>query len=191
MVDGLSNALDPEGFNFGGQIGYNVQTSGNLVLGVEGDFTLLNADDSSQSGPVATTLFPSLSYDYGNGIDAEYMVALRARAGVAFGQTLVYATGGWAWTRAEFAASIESNGGYDKAVVVKDTLDGFTVGGGVEHRFSDALSARLDYSYADQGSTAFSTEYQPGSTFVDPPYGENFVQDLDLHLFRVGLNFHF
>ena len=187
----FADSRKPEGFNFGGQLGYNYQTAGNFVLGAEADFTILNADDGRSTGLVPTTPFPSLSYNFGNGVDAKHMFSLRARAGVAMEKTLIYASGGWAWTKAEFAATMSSNGGYNKAGGTKKTLDGFIIGGGVEHKFSDTVSARLDYAYTDQGGTSYVTGYLPGSTFVTPAYTETLRQDLDMHLIRVGLNFHF
>ena len=42
----FADSRKPEGFNFGGQLGYNYQTAANFVLGAEADFTILNADDS-------------------------------------------------------------------------------------------------------------------------------------------------
>ena len=187
----FADSREPEGFNFGGQIGYNYQTAGNFVIGAEADFTVLNADDSRSTGLVPTTPFPSLSYNFGNGVDAKHMFSLRARAGVAMDKTLIYASGGWAWTKAEFAATMASNGGYNKAGATKKTLDGFIIGGGVEHKFSDSVSARLDYAYTDQGSASYVTAYLPGSSFVTPAYTETLRQDLSMHLIRVGLNFHF
>lgn len=191
VTTNFADSRKPEGFNFGGQIGYNYQTGGNFVLGAEADFSVLNADDSRSTGLVPTTPFPSLSYNFGNGVDAKHMFSLRARAGVAMDKTLIYASGGWAWTKAEFAATMASNGGYNKAGATKKTLDGFIIGGGVEHKFTDSVSARLDYSYTDQGSASYVTGYLLGSTFVTPAYTETLSQDLDMHLIRVGLNFHF
>jgi outer membrane immunogenic protein len=187
----FGDSRKPEGINFGGQLGYNYQTAGNFVLGAEADFTILNADDSRSTGLVPTAPFPTLSYNFGNGVDAKHMFSLRARAGVALDKTLIYASGGWQWTKAEFVATMSSNGGYSKAGSTERTLDGFIIGGGVEHKFSDTVSARLDYAYADQGSTNYLTSYLPGSTFVTPAYTEGLRQDLDMHLIRVGLNFHF
>lgn len=57
----------------GGHLGYNMQTSGNLVLGLEGDISHSNADFTSFVG------------------------TLRGRVGVAMNSTLLYATGGVAY----------------------------------------------------------------------------------------------
>ena len=71
------------------------------------------------------------------------------------------------------------------------SLDGYIVGGGVEQKLGNRLSARVEYNYTDQGRANYATSYRPGSTFVTPAYNENLSQDLRLHLVRVGVNYHF
>lgn len=191
VADNFSDRRKPEGFNFGAQLGYNYQTAGNFVIGAEGDFSVLSADDARSTGLVPTTPFPALSYNFGNAVDAKHMFSLRAKAGVALDKTLIYATGGWAWVNTEVGATMQSNGGYNKAGTAKKTLDGFIVGGGIEQKLGSKVSARIDYAFTDQGSQVYTTAYQPGSTFTSPVYTETVKQDLKLHLIRVGVNFHF
>lgn len=191
VTDNFSDRRKPEGFNFGAQLGYNYQTAGNFVIGAEGDFSVLSANDARSTGLVATTPFPALSYNFGNSVDAKHMFSLRAKAGVALNKTLIYATGGWAWVNTEFGATMQSNGGYNKAGTAKKTLDGFIIGAGVEQKLGSKVSARIDYAFTDQGKHIYSTAYQPGSSFTSPVYSETVSQDLKLHLIRVGLNFHF
>lgn len=174
--------------NIGAQIGYNYQ-SGDVVLGLEGEFTFLNGGKSETRGPL--TAAPSLTYTFTNTVDPKHMFALKGRAGVSLGKTLVYASGGWAWTRATLGLGIRSNGNYLKSGAIDRTLDGFIVGGGVEHKLSDNLSARLSYDYTKQGKEAYSTAYLPGSAFTSPAYTESVQQNLRLHLVRVGVNYRF
>lgn len=184
-----SQSLDD--FNFGGQIGYNYQTSG-AVLGVEADISALNGDDVVTRSQ-ASTAFPSLTYTYTNRVDPKYIFSAKAKLGVATGSTLFYVDGGWAWTKVDFGSDITSNGGYSKSGRLSTTTDGFIVGGGIEHKFSPNVSARLSYHYTDQGDETYVTAYNTGSTFAPPGanYTETFTQDLRMHLVRVGLNFHF
>lgn len=176
--------------NFGGQIGYNFQTGG-AVLGLEAEISALSGDKVETRGPIATAPFPALSYTYTNRVDPKYMVALKAKAGAAMGNTLFYVEGGWAFTKADLGADILSNGGYSKSGRLSKTMDGFIVGGGIEHKFGSNISARLSYDYTDQGSESYVNAYNAGSTFVTPAYTETMTQDLRLHLVRVGINFHF
>lgn len=176
--------------NFGAVLGYNFQTGG-AVLGLEGEFSVLSGGETIVRGPTPTTPFPSLSYTFTNSIDPKHMFALKAKAGVATGNTLFYVDGGWAWTKAGVGTGITSNGNYLKSVAVERTFDGFIVGGGVEHKFGSNVALRLSYHYTDQGDKSYTTAYLPGSAFTSPAYTETATQDLRLHLVRVGLNYHF
>lgn len=174
--------------NAGAQIGFNYQ-AGELVVGLEGEFTLLNGGQTVSRGPLTAT--PGLNYTITNTVDPKHMFALKGRAGLSLGDTLVYASGGWAWTRAQLGLSLRSNGNYLKAGSVDRTLDGFIVGGGVEQKLTDNLSARLSYDYSKQGKETYATAYLPGSAFTSPAYTETAQQNLRLHLVRVGINYRF
>ena len=174
--------------NAGAQIGFNYQT-GDVVLGLEGEFSLLNGGQTVSRGPL--TASPGLTYTFTNTIDPKHMYAIKGRAGVSLGDTLVYASGGWAWTRANLGLSVRSNGNYLKAGSVDRTLDGFIVGGGVEQKIAGNLSARISYDYSKQGKESYATAYLPGSSFTNPAYTETAQQNLRLHLVRVGVNYRF
>lgn len=176
--------------NFGAQIGYNFDAGG-AVVGLEADFSVLNGEDVSSRGPIAATGFPSVTYTYGNRVDPKHQFSVKAKLGAPMGNTLIYAHGGWAWTRADVGAEVLSNGNYSKEGRVTETFDGFTVGAGIEHKFSPGVSARIEYAYADQGDVTYDTAYRPGSAFVTPAYTETFTQDLRSHSVRLGINFHF
>ena len=185
---GAQQSLDD--MNYGAQIGYNYDLGG-AVVGLEADFSVLNGENVVSRGPIATTTAPSLSYTYGNRFDPKNQFSVKAKLGAPIGNTLIYAHGGWAWTRAEVGAEIVSNGGYTKEGRVTETFDGFTVGAGIEHKFTPSVSARIEYGYADQGDVTYATAYRAGSSFVSPPYDETFTQNLRSHSVRVGINFHF
>lgn len=176
--------------NTGVVLGYNVQTGG-AVVGVEGEFTYLNGGETIQRGPLAVPSTPALSYSYMNIVEPKHQFALKAKAGVPLGRTLLYVDGGWAWTKARLGVNVQSNGNYRKAALVDRTMDGFIVGGGIEHRLGSNVSVRLSYQYADQGDETYTTAYQPGSSFTTPAYTETVTQDLRLHLVRVGVNYRF
>lgn len=176
--------------NFGAQVGYNYDAGG-AVVGLEADFSILNGADVVSRGPVPATATPSLTYTYGNRLDPKHQFSVKAKLGAPMGNTLIYAHGGWAWTRAEIGAEVLSNGGYSKEARLTETFDGFTVGAGIEHKFSPGVSARIEYAYTDQGDVTYVTDYRPGSSFVTPAYTETFTQDLRSHAVRLGINFHF
>lgn len=190
VVSNWSAKQSLDDMNFGGQIGYNYDAGG-AVIGLEADFSILNGEDIASRGPVAATSFPSLTYTYGNRLDPKSQFSVKAKLGAPMGNTLIYAHGGWAWTRAEVGAEILSNGNYSKEGRVTETFDGFTVGVGIEHKFSPGISARIEYAYTDQGDVSYDTSYRAGSSFTSPAYNETFTQDLRSHAVRMGVNFHF
>ncbi|PLK25843.1 outer membrane beta-barrel protein [Novosphingobium sp. TH158] len=176
--------------NFGAQLGYNYQM-GTVVLGAEADFTALPGRNDVVRGPVGPAAFPTLTYTYTNRVDPKSSIALKAKLGVAAGNSLFYVDGGAAFTRSAYGWEVVSSGNYKKAGSLTKTSTGWTVGGGVEHKFTPNISARLSYNYVDAGDEAYATDYVAGSAFTSPVYSETITQDLRLHLVRVGLNFHF
>ncbi len=112
---------DDGGFVGGAQVGYNYQI-GSFVVGLEGDIQyvdfgregVFNFED--ENGEILQGEFES----------SDWFGTVRARAGVAFGQALIYATGGFAFA---------------------DDANGWTVGGGVEYAFTNNLSAKIEGLY--------------------------------------------
>jgi len=188
--NGGSTQQSVDNANFGAQLGYNYQT-GSVVLGVEGDFTALPGRNDVVRGPIAASAFPSLNYTFTNHVDPKSTFALKAKLGFASGNTMFYADGGAAWTRSTYGWEVLSNGNYKKTGTLTKTSTGWTVGGGVEHKFTPNISARLSYNYVDAGDESYDTTYVAGSSFTSPVYNETITQDLRLHLVRVGINFHF
>ncbi|HZV21755.1 MAG TPA: outer membrane beta-barrel protein, partial [Hyphomicrobiales bacterium] len=126
LADDGSALLSPSGGFAGGQIGYNWQgvfgMGPNWVLGVEADLQGSGIEDSSSG------LKSSLNW-FGT---------IRGRVGYAFGSTLVYATGGFAFGEVEntvFPAR------------ATETQTGYAVGGGVEYRFNPTWSIKGEYQF--------------------------------------------
>jgi len=135
--------VDPGGFGiddlnggmFGGYVGYNWQ-SGPWVIGAEGDFNgVWNDQTSFVAGPPAFT----------TEIGTDWLASIRARAGYAFDRTLVFATGGVAFTKA--SEDLTFVGG--PAFSGDDTFTGWTIGGGVEYAFTDNWIGRAEYRFYD------------------------------------------
>jgi outer membrane immunogenic protein len=158
----------------GGTIGCNYQF-GSWVFGAEDDMSWINTKGST----------PDLAPFNVNAVSTtqqDWLDTLRGRFGLAWGRTLIYATGGAAFTGAEVSACplIGCVGQYK-------TVTGWTVGAGLEYAFLSGWSAKLEYLYADFGSPQF----------INPPVqlgmGTVVTRNarLDDNVVRVGLNYRF
>jgi outer membrane immunogenic protein len=154
-----------EGVTGGGQLGYNWQT-GNLLLGIEGDFQGSGQYDSSTGTVGGTTVTVERRIPW--------YATLRGRVGVTNGPWLFYFTGGGAWLNNQLSTTA---GG----VTVSDnsTTTAWTIGGGAEWMFAPRWSAKLEYLYLrgrEQSVTVGGNTYSGRAE-------DNVV--------RVGLNYHF
>ncbi len=109
---------DDGGFVGGAQVGYNYQI-GSFVVGLEGDIQYI--DFGSTRFRDADLVLREAGID-------DWFGTARARAGVAFGQALIYGTGGFAFA---------------------DDVGGWTVGGGVEYAFTNNLSLKVEGLYVN------------------------------------------
>ena len=133
--------------------GYNMQ-SGQIVYGAEADINYGDNDTRS----------PTRKMEQGvNG-------SVRARVGYDLNPVLVYGTAGVA------ASSVKATqaGGSDK-----NTLLGWTAGGGAEALVTDNVTARVEYRYTDYASKDFNLP------------GGNVSSGYDEHSVRVGMGVKF
>ena len=167
--------IDIDGWVGGLHLGYLWQND-SLVLGIEGDGefadidgntdVFLNEGDADPIGEVEQEI--------------DWLASLRLRAGIAWDRTLFYATGGLAVGGVEVSADLGEIGSESES----DTEWGWTIGGGIEHAFTDELSARIEYRYTDLGDTDVSVENERvGSS--------DFEAENTFHAVRVGLSWHF
>jgi len=126
---------------FGGlHAGYN-QQFGMLVAGVEIDADRLIRARSGFRDPGGV-----------GRASRDWAFSARARLGVAFDRVLVYATAGYAGTRAKYSyfnPALGLSEGFSK------TFSGYAVGAGVEYAITNSLTARVEYRYADYGKSSY------------------------------------
>jgi len=134
---GTGTGFDADGGVAGGHVGCNYQFN-QFVVGIEGDgeWTNLRGNDAGFAGTI-------------DQINGRWQASIRGRAGYAFGPTMVYATGGAAWLNVDY--SLPNITGE----VVNNTLQGWTVGAGIEHYFAPQWSVRAEYRYARYDSQGF------------------------------------
>jgi outer membrane immunogenic protein len=132
--------------------GYDQEVAPNIILGAEGGFSLGASDRIGPSGANAATIDPEYSFD------------LSARAGYVVGEkNLVYVRGGYANTRGEVTTTVAN-----VTTTGKKTFDGWFVGGGVERKLTDNVSARVEYRFNDIGSD--NAKYQRHQALVGVAY---------------------
>ncbi|MBU2582703.1 MAG: outer membrane beta-barrel protein [Alphaproteobacteria bacterium] len=157
--------------------GYQWQ-SGNVVFGAEGDISFGKLDDQIEfinRGNFGGRPFTETTRF---GFEVDRLASLRARIGYAAGPLHIFATGGvaWAWTELSFFDSLTIGGRtfVSDDEKVSDTQVGYTVGAGLEYKFLQNVSGRVDvqhYGFRD----AFDID----------------DVDLNLTIVRGGLTFHF
>lgn len=149
-LGGTASGSVTPGTAFGGvQAGYNYQT-GPWVLGVEADVGYGHA--KGNAGPVRAEMNTSGT--------------VRARAGYAFDNVLVYGTGGLAWSSFKLADAVDSR---------TTTRAGWTLGAGLEYGVTQNISVKGEYLYSDYGKVNVGTT----------------SNDLSDHLVRAGVNYRF
>jgi len=147
----------------GGQVGYNYQVNNYLVLGIEGD--IAGGDISASE-----TAF---------GITAKFstnaLASLRGRLGLAFGNALLYGTGGGGWAHSKLSLSVPG-------LEVSDSqwLSGWTAGGGVEYAFMPNWSGKIEYLHYGFSSETFRILGVPISS-----------GKIDVDTIKAGINYHF
>ncbi len=180
-IDGTPLDFDTNGAVGGLHGGYQHQF-GNLVLGIEADASFGKLDDEQVF--VERFSFPGFNATATTkfGSEINTLASLKARIGYAAGPLLVFASGGVAWNRMElsFFDSLTVNGQtfVSDDYKEKDTLVGWTVGGGAEYRFMKFASARIEVQHY-----RFEDDFESDRINI-PDF------DVETTLVRGGLTFH-
>jgi len=147
----------------GGTAGYNWQ-QGNIVFGIEADAAW--ADISASATTFGFTASSKIR-DLGT---------VRGRLGYAFGPTLLYATGGYAWADNKIAIT-----GPGVSLSDSHVHSGWTVGAGLEYMIAPHWSLKGEYLYKSFG----------GETYSFAGVGSVPTGTLNIHSGQVGVNYHF
>lgn len=168
-VDTIDLSVSGSGFLGGAQVGYDHQM-GQIVLGAVADIAWTNHEaEISASVPGFGTAEVESTLDY--------LGTVRARAGYAMDEFLVYAHGGFAYGKTEQTLSAT---GVGSVSTDNDMKYGWTIGAGAEYAVTDTISLQTEYSYVDLGEDEI---FNDGGITVD--------EDVAFHAVKVGLNFRF
>lgn len=155
-------SLKPTGWFGGVQVGYNNQFAPHWLLGAEIDFS---AADLKDTGTTTGSVTPAK-------VKVDYLGTARTRFGYVVDRSLLYVTGGAAWTHDKFTEGTFWN---DPAYRV-----GWTLGAGYEYAIDSRWSTKIEYLYADLGHYR---SYVNGAALR--------TSELTTNLIRVGLNYRF
>jgi outer membrane immunogenic protein len=190
-------SIDNEGFLIGGTLGYNMQF-GSFVFGVEGDISYTdNESETTAFNPTAFGGGPAGSISSTFRTEMDYFATVRGRAGFAFGNVLVYGTGGLAIADVNMTADFNApNFGSRQFLGERsETLTGYTVGGGVEFALptnilpflGSAVTLKAEYLYYDLGEETINVP-AVGAGGVGA-YNSRFENEG--HIVRGGINVKF
>jgi outer membrane immunogenic protein len=186
----MNGGFDGDGALGGVTIGVSRQ-SGQLVLGIEADFSAFGLDAKRDTGVVAS-VFQVRAVD---SVSADWLATLRLRLGYAVGQSLIYTTAGPAFSNISASRFIDwaadGCGGGEFSLNRchaggGDITAGWTIGGGVEHAISERWAVKAEYLYADFGEAKFTTV----STVAADQNIKHSI-DLSTHIARLGVNYKF
>ncbi|MFC5068421.1 outer membrane protein [Flaviflagellibacter deserti] len=157
-------------FALGGvEFGYNHQF-GQFVVGGEIDISFTDGDTSE-------TLAVG---EYESNID--WLATFRLRAGYAWNNLLIYATGGFA--AAETDDRFLSGGAEEETT---GSRKGWTAGAGFEWAFYDKWSVKGEYLFVDLGD---DEAIQDPNGVLPVGFGSSVVEH-QYHVGKVGINYHF
>lgn len=172
--DGSFN-LDLNGLVGGAEAGVNWQT-GNFVLGLEGDVSFVDWSDSLTNSRDEERV----------SAETNFVGTLRARAGYAMDNLLVFATAGAALTDTEYAVRdhIGDTDPTENGSVNFNDI-GLVVGGGAEYALNQSWSIKAEGLYF------IFNDSKNGSTLTHDSDATDFAKLDDAWMVRAGINFGF
>jgi outer membrane immunogenic protein len=180
------------GFTGGAQGGYNWDVGNNWLIGVEADFDYTHSGATTADTATYPCCAPS-NFTITSRVSSDWLATTRGRVGYMWGNSLLYATGGMAFTNLHanylftdtFANAHEST-------FMDTTALGWTLGAGYEHMFDDHWSAGAEYLHVDFGSydTASRnlTAFTPAIAFPANVFSHSAALREDIVRFKV--NYH-
>jgi outer membrane immunogenic protein len=170
----LHPASHGSGLLGGGYAGFNYQIN-RLVIGIDGDYSRSNLTASLVDiGPLSgrtTNKFDQV----------KWVSTLAGRFGYAVDNWMIYAKVGAAW--ADFEGTYVNPTG---SSISSNTRDGWTLGAGVEWGFDAHWSAKLEYDYANFGTTSFNATAATGFNTGVP-----FSATSALNMLKLGIAYRF
>ncbi len=185
--------LKPKAFAGGIDAGYDYRTGG-MLIGIAADISVLN-DTASAS---VTTVYPcciGTDYTLQQTAKTKWMTTIRAKLGIDAGPATVYATGGWAGEKVEYAALFtDTFATANESASSKKFRSGWVVGGGADIKVGGNWSIQPEFLHAEFGTMTVPGGTLTAYTLPTVSYPTNtFTHALKLRtdVVRVGAHYHF
>lgn len=174
---GWTHKLSPDGGLIGGFLGFNKVLENNVLLGIEADYEFRDATDKSAEKFNGVT-----DNNFTSKARLEDAATLRARLGYVFNdnKTLAYVTAGYATAKVKTTYKVVPTAQTDSNT---KWHDGWVLGAGAEHFFTDKIAAKAEYRYADYGNEKSNIDL--------PGYGRYRQSLEDEQSIRIGVMYHF
>jgi outer membrane immunogenic protein len=162
--------------------GYNWQIGPQFLLGIEADISGADVKFSTRQQPLVSTFTNSDSF-FTSTMNVRALASVRGRAGLAFGDWLLFGTGGWGWADTRFSADSAClttgvNGcgtGVHAPISVSSSKSGAVFGGGFEYHMPNTSwivgAEYLRYQLNGSSGTGVTSDIATGApvSFAGPP----------------------
>jgi opacity protein-like surface antigen len=188
----FGDSVRTPGFFAGGQIGFNWQPPGSvLVLGAEADFSRMDSDGTNTCLAFSGFYVSSNCHSAPTGLGT-----LAGRLGFATGRSghsLLYVKGGAAWVQNHVEINVNNLFfgfiSQPDPTTLNESKWGGTVGAGFEQAITPAFSLKLEYQYLAFARASIATS---SSIFFPPlsfPPASTTGMTEQFHLVKLGLNY--
>jgi outer membrane immunogenic protein len=148
-INGTTGNFVTNAFLIGGTLGANYQT-GPYIVGFEGDIDWTNLSGTSSSAGCNNLAAGLLPAGTTCTVKQDYLGTARVRLGYAFDRVFLFGTAGAAFGNEKAIVNAPGAGSLSSAFPAQL---GWTVGGGVEYAFTEAISAKADYLFVQLGNS--------------------------------------
>jgi outer membrane immunogenic protein len=122
---------------------------GNLILGLEGEFTYAPFEKKYDSGRTEYDSIGGVFFNLRSRVTSEWMASLRPRLGYAFGNSLAYITAGPALSKFSYRFHFDDDnlGGNTSTVNKEEFRLGWTAGIGCDYELENGWAIRTSYQH--------------------------------------------
>jgi outer membrane immunogenic protein len=187
-----AQSMSPSGFVGGFELGYDYRID-NIVIGLESEI-VANTTGARISTTANYPCCAPTTFTIDSKVATNWMATIRPRVGLAMDDGgLFYVTGGYAVTDEKSTFTFTDTFATAFSTGTKNTdKSGWTIGAGYAFPWTDQLSVKIEYLYADFGTFAHQgsvlTAFTPPVSFPGNPFVHS--TSLQENIVRVGVDWH-